>query len=112
MLCLILIPATCLAYNPNAIKDGMEIIKGPSGLHDFNLITFISKLINVAAGLMGIIVVVLILIIGFRCMASMGSEEASVNLRKSFVDLIIGIIIIFSSYSIAHFIFSTVLSAS
>jgi len=112
MLCLILIPSICFSANNSAILDGLQFIKKPLGLSDFNIIVFISKIINVALGLMGIVMVLMVILIGFRYMVAMGDEEASANLRKSFLNLIVGVIIIFSSYSIAHFVISSILSAT
>lgn len=105
-------PSLCFGAESAAVLDGLRVIKKPLGLSDFNIIEFVSSIIHEALGVIGILMVAMIIFIGFKYMVAMGDEEASANLRKAFLNLVIGVIIVFSSYSIAQFVISTVLKAT
>ena len=62
------------------------------------------NLIESALGYLGIIVVVIVLWAGFKWMTSGGKDEKVTDARKTLVNLIIGLIIILSAYSIVNFV--------
>jgi hypothetical protein len=68
----------------------------------------VANLIRIALGFIGIILVVLLIIAGFRWMTSAGNQDAVSKSKSQIVSAIIGLIIIVASYALAEFITSCV----
>jgi hypothetical protein len=64
----------------------------------------VANLIKIALGFIGIILVVLLIIAGFRWMTSAGNQDAVSKSKSQIVSAIIGLIIIAVSYALAEFI--------
>ncbi|MBI4139202.1 hypothetical protein HY479_03570, partial [Candidatus Uhrbacteria bacterium] len=71
-----------------------------------------TNIINVALGLMGIILVVLILYGGFVYMTSGGEAEKVDRAKKIIRNAIIGVILVLSSWGIARFVIERLLQAT
>lgn len=71
-----------------------------------DIVTKIGDIIKLIRNASAIIAVVLVVIIGVKYM--MSSLEQKAELKKSFVPLIIGIVLVVSATSIASFLFSIV----
>jgi len=72
----------------------------------------ISSIINVAMGVLGIIVVILILAGGFLWMTAGGSEEKITKAKGLIFGGVIGLAIILSAYAIAQFVITSLLNAT
>ncbi len=83
-----------------------------AGLSTGDLPTTIASLIRVVLGFLGIVAVVIILIGGFKWMTAGGNDEKVKSARKVMVSGIIGLVIVISSFAIAQFILSSVITAT
>lgn len=75
-----------------------------TGLGKQDIRTTISKIINVALGLLGIVAVVIMLIGGFEWMTAGGNEEKVTSAKQRIFMGILGLAIILSAYAIAKFV--------
>jgi hypothetical protein len=75
-----------------------------TGLGQQDVRTTVSRIINVALGLLGIVAVVIILIGGFEWMTAGGNEEKVGEARKRIIAGVIGLAIILSAYAVAKFV--------
>lgn len=108
MLALVLAPALVLAA-PNL---GLNEFGSQTQLGTKSLTATIASVINVAMGLLGMVVVVLILAGGFLWMTS-GGEEAKVTKAKGLIfGGVIGLAIILSAYAVAQFVVGSLLTAT
>ena len=82
----------------------LEPIEGSTALGTENLQVTISRVINIALSLLGVIAVVIILIGGFQWMTAGGNDEKVANARKIIFAGIIGLAIILSAWAIARFV--------
>lgn len=67
--------------------------------------TTVIQIINTILGLLGIITLVLMLYAGFKWMTSAGNQEEIESAQKIIKAAVLGLIIIFSAYSITLFVF-------
>lgn len=72
----------------------------------------VGNLINSGLGYLGIIVVVIVLWAGFKWMTSGGKDEKVADARKTLINLIIGLVIILSAWSIVNFVIKAVSGAT
>ena len=75
-----------------------------TGLGQQDIRTTISRIINVALGLLGIVAVVIMLIGGFEWMTAGGNEEKVTSAKQRIFMGILGLAIILSAYAIAKFV--------
>lgn len=75
-----------------------------TGLGSQDVRQTISKIINVALGLLGIVAVVIMLIGGFEWMTAGGNEEKVTSAKQRIFMGILGLAIILSAYAIARFV--------
>ncbi len=68
----------------------------------------IKSIINVVMGFLGMIAVIMILAAGFMWMTAGGNEENSKKAQKLLVNAIIGLVIIFSAWTVAYFAVSSI----
>ena len=73
-------------------------------LGDASPTQIVVRLINVALSFLGIIFVVIVIYTGFLFLFSFGKEERLAQAKRAFLNALIGLIIIISSYSIVQFI--------
>jgi len=100
--------ATAATSTPIAsgnILDTMRIFGANMGLSDTDPRIIIARLIRVAVGFVGIVMLLMILSSGAQFMVSGGDEEKVKGAKQTFYNAIIGIIIILSAYSIVAFAF-------
>lgn len=113
MLCLVFafLPAVVLAQSPS-LNLGLNEFGGQTALGTRALTETIASIINVAMGLLGMIVVVLILAGGFLWMTAAG-DDAKITKAKSLIfGGVIGLAIILSAYAIAQFVVSNLITAT
>ena len=106
----LLLPATALAADE--VQDGMDIINQIFGYNGKDIREIAASLINEAIGFVGIIFVGVLIIAGFKYMFSGGEQENMSKARSAIISAIIGVILIFTSYSIVNFVINTVMEAS
>jgi len=68
----------------------------------------IFRIINIALGILGLVLTILIIYGGFIWMTAAGSEEKVSKAKKILANSTVGIIIIITSYAISTFIFHTI----
>jgi hypothetical protein len=83
-----------------------------AGLSESDLPTTIASIIRVILGFLGIVAVVIILIGGFKFMTSGGHEDKVKAAKKVMVAGVIGLVIVLSSYAIASFVLSSIITAT
>ena len=98
----VLLPTTSMAAT-GTINFGL-VYGEATGLGQQDVRTTISRIINVALGLLGIVAVVIILIGGFEWMMAGGNEEKVGEAKKRILAGVIGLAIILSSYALAKFV--------
>lgn len=104
------LPLAALAQNE--VRDGLIIIKLPLGMTDVDLRVVLSRLVNQAMGLIGIVFVCIVIFSGFLYMMSMGDADKAKKAKNTISQGIIGLVIIFTSYSIANFLINSIRDAS
>jgi len=72
----------------------------------------VSRIINVALGMLGIVAVVIVLWGGFRWMTAGGNEEKVGEARKIIFSGVIGIAIILSAWALANFVLKQLYEAT
>ncbi len=105
---------TCAAATDCQIDFGVkDVSNGLAGsLGNETLIKTVTRVINVALGLLGIIAVVIILIGGFKWMTAGGNEDKVAEARKMIFAGIIGLAIILSAWAIAKFVIQSLSQAT
>jgi len=109
MLALVLMPALVLAAGPNL---GLNEFGSQTQLGTKQLTATIASIINVAMGLLGMVVVVLILAGGFMWMTAGGSDEKITKAKGLIFGGVIGLAIILSAYAIAQFVVGSLIGAT
>ncbi|MFH1193692.1 MAG: hypothetical protein V1661_01715 [bacterium] len=110
LLALVAMPAIVLAQTqPNL---GLNEFGSQTQLGTKALTATIASIINVAMGLLGMVVVVLILAGGFMWMTAAGSEEKITKAKGLIFGGVIGLAIILSAYAVAQFVVSSLLKAT
>jgi uncharacterized membrane protein YwzB len=74
------------------------------GLTDRDPRQIVGSIIQVALGLIGIILVVLILYAGFQWMTAAGNDDAIKSAKKTIAAAVVGLVVILMSYAITDFI--------
>lgn len=70
------------------------------------------SLINSALGYLGIIVVLIVLWAGFKWMTSGGKDEKVADAKKTLINLVIGLTIMLTAYSIINFAIKAITDAT
>jgi hypothetical protein len=109
---LLITPQLVFAQSNSDIEEGFDILKRFAGFIDKDIREIAASLINQVIGLVGILLIAIIVIAGFKWMLSGGAEEKVAEARRTLVAAIIGTVIIFTSYSIANFVMGTLLKAT
>ena len=92
-------------------KTGGEFASA-AGLGSGNLVDTISQIIRVALGFLGVVAVVIILLGGFKWMASGGNDEKLKKAKQLIFSGIIGLVIVLSAYAIASFVITQISTAT
>ena len=106
---IVLLPAVALAQGPQL---GLNEFGAQTQLGTRSLPDTIARIINVAMGLLGMVVVLLILAGGFLWMTAGGSEEKIAKAKGLIFGGVIGLAIILSAYAIAQFVVGNLLNAT
>lgn len=75
-------------------------------LNNLTLTSYISTIIQIFLGLLGIIFLVLIIYAGFNWMTAQGDEEKVTKAKDTLRTAVIGLVIIVCAYSITYFVFN------
>ncbi len=95
---------TTVNAQTNGAEKQLNAVAGAAGLGGSDLLTIIGRIISIALGFVGIILLGLLLFAGYLWMTSGGDKE-KVDRAKSYIrNAIIGLIIIASSFAITRFI--------
>jgi len=86
------------------IQAGLDMIEEPLGLPATDIRVIIARIINVALGLLGIILVSIIIYGGYLYMTSGGNEEQIGKAKKILKNAVIGLAIILSAWAIVLFV--------
>jgi uncharacterized protein YpmB len=81
------------------------------GLANTDVRIFIAKIIRVALGMLGIIFVVIMLFAGFEWMTAGGNDEKVSQAKKRIYSGAIGLLIIFTSFSLTNFVINKLVNA-
>jgi heme/copper-type cytochrome/quinol oxidase subunit 2 len=100
--------ASGLLFSAKAWAITLSTIPGIEGQSDIT--TGFVNIINAAIDFVGIIILLLIVISGFRLLLSQGDEAARDGAKKTIIYLIIGLIVIVFAKAIATFILNTVVA--
>jgi hypothetical protein len=113
MLCLFVFALFLFDVDPAlAQQTSFEQFGEASRLTDESIIVIIARIIRFFLGLIGIVVVILFLYAGYLYMTARGEAAPIEKAKKIFQQTIIGMIIIFSSFSIVSFILSRLTAAA
>lgn len=82
------------------------------GLSDTDPRLIIARLIHIALGFVGIILLLMILSSGFSFMVSGGDEEKVGSAKRTLFNAIIGVFIMLSAYSIVSFVLNGLSAAT
>lgn len=88
-------------YGFNSSFNNIDI-----GTTNSDLPKTIAKIINIVLGFLGIVAVIFILYGGFIWMTAAGNEDKVGEARKTIVQGVIGLVIIFAAWAIASFVIS------
>jgi cysteine-rich repeat protein len=94
------------------ITSGLEAVGETIKLPDTDPRVIAVRIINVALGLIGIILVSLIIYAGFVYMTSGGEAEKTTRAKKIITNSIIGLVIILSAWAITRFVIERLLTAT
>jgi len=83
-----------------------------TGLGENNPFTIITNIINIGMGFVGITMVVMFMLAGFKLMLAGGNEDKLVKAQKSIWSTVVGSLLLMSSFGIAKFLIGTVASAT
>jgi hypothetical protein len=86
------------------INAGLEPIASTIGLGTADVRTIVARVINVALGLLGTILLVIIVYAGFLWMTAGGDDEKVSRAKTLIKNGVIGLAIILSSYAITYFV--------
>ncbi|MBN1585290.1 hypothetical protein JW899_02885 [Candidatus Uhrbacteria bacterium] len=81
------------------------------GLGTADLVTMVGRIINVALGILGVIVVVLFVYAGYVYMMAKGDSGEVDKAKRIMVSTVIGLVIVLSAYAITQFILRTILGS-
>jgi hypothetical protein len=111
-LCLAFVMLPAVVFAQGSLNLGLNEFGAQTSLGTKALTATIAQIINVAMGLLGMIVVVLILAGGFLWMTAAG-DSGKIDKAKSLIfGGVIGLAIILSAYAIAQFVVSNLITAT
>lgn len=114
ILIIYLLPVAAFTTQVNG-QTGQEFEPGElpsaasSGLRDDNLLDFVSDIIRVALGLLGILLLVMIIYGGLLYATAAGDEEKVTRARNTLIYAIVGIIVISAAWILSDFLISNIL---
>ncbi|MBP9695026.1 MAG: Ig-like domain-containing protein [Candidatus Magasanikbacteria bacterium] len=94
------------------VTFGLQPIADTTVLSSVDIRVIIARIINVALGLLGVVVFVIVLYAGYTIMTAGGNEEKVAEGKKILVNAVIGLAIILSAYAIVSFIIRALSNAT
>ena len=94
------------------INTGLQPIANVIALGTGDIRTIVGRIIYVALGIMGTVLLVIIIYAGFLWMTAGGNEERVATAKKWLTNGIIGLAIILASYAITYFIITRLMGAT
>ena len=94
------------------INAGLAPIANVTGLGTADIRTIVGRIIYVALGVLGTVLLVIIIYAGFLWMTAGGNEERVATAKKWITNAVIGLAIILASYAITYFIITRLLGAT
>lgn len=86
-----------------SLPESMKILGDILGMPATDPRIIIARLINIAMGFVGMIVLIMILLSGLQFMTAGGDEDKIEGAKRTFYSAVIGLLIILSAYSIVSF---------
>ena len=75
-----------------------------------DLLQTVGNIINVALGIVGLLLLILIVYAGFQWMIARGDSKAVESAKNTIINAVIGLAIILASYAITYFVVNALLS--
>lgn len=98
-----IVPSPAFAQLEGATQN-VETVANSAGVASTDLVTLIGRIINVALGFVGIVLLVVIIYAGYLWMTSGGDAEKVTKAKAWIRNAVIGLLIIVSSFAIVNFI--------
>jgi hypothetical protein len=95
-----------------AVDVGVDAVNNSIDLGNEDPRVVVARIINIAMLFLGVIAVGIIIFAGFKWMMAGGSEEKIDSAKKTLKNGVIGLVIVLSSWGIASFILSRLMSAT
>lgn len=96
--------AQSIADPSSELQQGLEVVEEPLGLPNTDIRLIIARIIRVALGFIGIIMVVMFIFAGYLWMTAGGNDEQITRAKSILLNAVIGLAIILSSYAIVAFV--------
>ncbi len=96
--------ATRAFAQTEAINNTVRNIQGEAGVGDTSLQSYISLIINVLLGLIGVVAVIMLIYGGFRYVLSGGNEKSTSAAKDTILFAIIGIVVAVLAFAIVNFV--------
>ncbi len=95
----------------NTTVDPLATVQGaaklPGNDTDGAIWTMIGNLINVALGVLGVLLVLIIIYAGFLWMTARGATDQVKKAKDMILQAVIGLLIIFAAYALTNFVMTT-----
>jgi len=96
--------ATRAFAQTDAPGDAVRNIQDGANVGDTSLEAYISLIINVLLGLIGVVAVIMLIYGGFRYVLSAGDEKATTGAKNTILFAIIGIVVAVLAFAIVNFV--------
>ena len=83
-----------------------------TGLGDYSPFTMATNVINIALGFIGILMVVMFMLAGFKLLLSSGNADTISQAQKMMWSTVVGAFLLMGSFGIAKFLIGTVANAT
>jgi|GEM_PF-250630 len=88
----------------STLNQGLQVIEQPLGLAATDIRVIIARIIRIALGLVGLVMVIMFIYAGFLWMTAGGNEEQLGRAKKILINATVGLAIILSAYAIVWFV--------
>lgn len=99
--------ASTICYDPLCTTGSIQSNTGLGAVYPQ---VIVARIINVAFSLMGVVALVLMIYAGFIWMIARGNEEEVKRAQEILKGAVIGLVILFASYSIGYFVFNNLVN--
>ncbi len=111
---IITVAAPSVAFAQAPVTEGLEAVGEAGGIAggETDLLVIIGRIINIALGFVGIVLLVILLYAGYEWMTS-GGDPAKVDSAKTRIrNAVIGLVILMMSFAIVNFIMNALIDAT